>query len=703
MRCPLSSITRTGSGGSSLNVNPTCFNANSTNVGFPFNGNSLPTMNAVTWIENNMALLTQAGQWYLDSGAGYLYYIPLSGQNMSSVDVELPVLQELVALTGTPGHLTPINDTASGITYTGSGWSYNSGRPFGDYNNDVHATTNNGDSVGYTFTGSGIEALTELNNDEGSITVNVDGALNQTVNAAASGDRTAEQALVTVTGLAPGTHTIQLVKQGGSHMLLDGFVVIPAAIAPVHDITFSGITFEYTTWNAPTATGYIDNQAGIQWTAGNGWVPVKTPGALEVVRGDNITFSGDIITNTGDTGVDFSDGTQNSTLSGSTVTNTAGNGVNIGEADDYYQNSTALMTTNDTVTQNVITHNGTDYHDGIGVWGGYTRGAVISHNNVGYEPYGGINLGWGWGWQSSCSMQSAQGLSACRHGTSYAGGNQILNNSIHDVMLVLRDNAFIYTLGGQGGGNGSLTSVISGNFGNGQGGVYPDEGSSWWQIQNNVWNITSGPAAWTYIWTPTVNNITFGTNYANVSGATNNGTNIHFTQATIVSNGQWPPAAQSIITNAGPSSGSTGGSFPSGYVQLQIAGNSLCLDGYGNTSNAGAIIDQWTCNNQANQKFQFVPTSGGYGELQIQNSGQDVAVLNGSTTQGQPDIVQEPVTGNAAGQWLPQQQSDGSWQFKNQGSGLCLDVYGNGSNNGQQLDQWPCKNAPATNQDFKAH
>ena len=57
-------------------------------------------------------------------------------------------------------------------------------------------------------------------------------------------------------------------------------------------------------------------------------------------------------------------------------------------------------------------------------------------------------------------------------------------------------------------------------------------------------------------------------------------------------------------------------------------------------------------------------------------------------------------TATAASLWLPQQQSDGSWQFKNQNSGLCLDVYGAGSNTGQQLDQWPCKNAPGTNQDF---
>ena len=153
----------------------------------------------------------------------------------------------------------------------------------------------------------------------------------------------------------------------------------------------------------------------------------------------------------------------------------------------------------------------------------------------------------------------------------------------------------------------------------------------------------------------------------------------------------------------GSAGGGTIGGFPTGYHTLVVSNNGLCLDNYGATSNAGAITDQWACNGQTNQQFQFVPTSGGYGELQIENSGQDVAVLNGSTAQGTPDIVQEPVNGSAASQWLPQQQSDGSWQFKNQNSGLCLDVYGANSTQGQQLDQWPCKNAPGTNQDFNSN
>ncbi|MEV6607071.1 RICIN domain-containing protein [Kutzneria sp. NPDC051319] len=148
------------------------------------------------------------------------------------------------------------------------------------------------------------------------------------------------------------------------------------------------------------------------------------------------------------------------------------------------------------------------------------------------------------------------------------------------------------------------------------------------------------------------------------------------------------------------SSGGGGGGFPSGNHQLVVANDNLCLDVSGAGSNAGALIDQWTCNGQSNQQFQFVSASGGYGELRAQNSSQDVTVAGGSTAQGTPDIVQGSPGATAANLWQPLQQSDGSYEFRNQNSGLCLDVYGAGSTVGQQLDQWPCKNAPGTNQDF---
>src|ERR1700733_2563180 len=57
-----------------------------------------------------------------------------------------------------PTGTTTINDTDSGIAYTGS-WTYASGRNAGDYDNDVHWTATNGNSFSYTFTGTGIDVI----------------------------------------------------------------------------------------------------------------------------------------------------------------------------------------------------------------------------------------------------------------------------------------------------------------------------------------------------------------------------------------------------------------------------------------------------------------------------------------------------------------------------------------------------------------
>jgi hypothetical protein len=82
---------------------------------------------------------------------------------------------------------------------------------------------------------------------------------------------------------------------------------------------------------------------------------------------------------------------------------------------------------------------------------------------------------------------------------------------------------------------------------------------------------------------------------------------------------------------------------------MGAAHDSLCPDGYGDSSNAGAVIDRWTCNGQRNQDFHFGPVSGGYGQLRVENSGQDIVVSGNSTAQGMPDIVQEPVTSVSGG------------------------------------------------------
>ena len=563
MRCPLASITATASGGSSLNVDPSCFSNNNThvpNAGFPFNGSGLPAFDGISWIENAYQLLTQPGQFYLDSAAGYLYYIPLSGQSMATADVELPGLQELVDLSGTPGHLTPQLYNAAGATYTGS-WSVNSARPYGDLGDAVEYTGTNGDSATFSFTGTGIQVLGETNTDEGTVDVYVDGTKTETVNAY-SATRVAQQPFVDVSGLNQGTHTVRLVKTGGQYMLVNAFTVTPLPVAAVHDMAFDGITFTGTTWTQPDSTGYIDNQAGVLWAPGT-TTPQKIPAALQVHRGTRISFQGDTVSDLGGAGIDLADGTQNSTINGDRIVDVSAGGVLLGEVDDYYLTDPALMTSGDTVTQNVITHIGQDYHDAVGIWVGYSRGAVLSDNEIGYTPYSGISLGWGWGWQSDCSLQAAQGLSTpCRHGSNYAGANQITGNHIHNVMGILHDGGPIYTNGGQGQGTGvssapcQQTSVLAGNVvadGNGTNNMlYQDEGSSCWNTYDNV--VEFGGSDWIGMWTPTINSLDIHDNYSDNPNYYDNGTGDTFTQATIVTNGAWPAAAQQIIAAAGPGS-----------------------------------------------------------------------------------------------------------------------------------------------------
>jgi hypothetical protein len=73
------------------------------------------------YLANAYEFLDAPGEWYLDPGTGALSYIPLSGQNMSSVAVELPTLQSLLSVGGSyaaPAH----HITFSGIAFTGTSW-----------------------------------------------------------------------------------------------------------------------------------------------------------------------------------------------------------------------------------------------------------------------------------------------------------------------------------------------------------------------------------------------------------------------------------------------------------------------------------------------------------------------------------------------------------------------------------------------------
>ena len=54
----------------------------------------------LSWWENAYEFLDEAGEWYLEPGTRTLYYIPREGEDMTTAEVELPVLETLLSGAG---------------------------------------------------------------------------------------------------------------------------------------------------------------------------------------------------------------------------------------------------------------------------------------------------------------------------------------------------------------------------------------------------------------------------------------------------------------------------------------------------------------------------------------------------------------------------------------------------------------------------
>jgi hypothetical protein len=134
---------------------------------------------------------------------------------------------------------------------------------------------------------------------------------------------------------------------------------------------------------------------------------------------------------------------------------------------------------------------------------------------------------------------------------------------------------------------------------------------------------------------------------------------------------------------------------PAGYHELVVRSDGLCVAG-----SAGPHLDapvvQEICggSGQRGNTAELVPVSGGYGEIRLSNSDDDIAVAGNSDAAGIPNVVQEPPSDSAASLWLPVAQSGGSLNFINASSGLCLGIYGDAAGRGRQLDQSTCSSRP---------
>ncbi|WP_244163276.1 glycoside hydrolase family 27 protein [Paenibacillus pectinilyticus] len=158
-----------------------------------------------------------------------------------------------------------VNDTDTGITYTGT-WNLSSGRGFGDYNDDVHWTQTNNDYFQYTFTGTGINLISEKDPSQGNIDIYVDNVFKQTVSTY-NASRLAQQTVYSISGLSNGSHTIKGVKTSGTFMLLDKLSFTGGTKIQYND-TDPGITYSGA-WSLNSGRGFGDYNNDVHFTQTN--------------------------------------------------------------------------------------------------------------------------------------------------------------------------------------------------------------------------------------------------------------------------------------------------------------------------------------------------------------------------------------------------------------------------------------------------
>jgi hypothetical protein len=536
------------------------------------------------YLENAYEFLDSPGEWYINPETGVLSYIPLAGQNMSNINVDLPMLQSLV-------------------------------------------------NVGGTYD------------------------------------------------------------------------------APAHHISFSGITFSGTSWLGPSSSqGYVDQQTGA-YIAGNWDWPALTacqsgcqqfeaarphwsqmPAAVQVFAANNITFSDSQFVNLGQTAVGIGNdanahasgvglGTRNVTVTRSEIARSSAGGIVVGgvRADAHHPSDQRMVNRDITISNNRVHDLGVEYRGNVSILTTYVTNATISHNEVYNMPYSGMSIGYGWGSNDTGGSDHYADRGLYNYQPRYktpttASNNQLIGNYVHDVMQQMTDGGCIYTL------SWNPSALISGNYclrTNGWFGLYFDEGSRYYTATNNVFSATGTWATANYSFAENMGNFTVTNNWSsNGSSNVTNGDRSNVVSGnTTVTNGNWPPAAQSVIASAGIQSGG-------GQQNMLIVGqqSGRCIEIGNSSTTNGTQAQLWDCNGGANQRWTYA--SGRqlvlYGNKCLDASGQ-------GTGNGTPAVI-----------WDCNGQTNQQWNINADGaitgaqSGLCLDASGNGTTIGTGIHLWSC-------------
>jgi hypothetical protein len=122
------------------------------------------------------------------------------------------------------------NSTGNGPASSGWIWRNSSTGGGGSYLSDIWATQNIGDSWSLTFNGTGITMISETAPNEGNVDLTIDGQPYSGNPVSFETPTVSYQSdVISITGLAPGVHTITGTMMSGSYMIVDAFETHPSA------------------------------------------------------------------------------------------------------------------------------------------------------------------------------------------------------------------------------------------------------------------------------------------------------------------------------------------------------------------------------------------------------------------------------------------------------------------------------------------
>jgi hypothetical protein len=121
------------------------------------------------------------------------------------------------------------NSTGNGPASTGWIWRNSSTGGGGSYLSDIWATQNIGDSWSLTFNGTGITITSETAPNEGNVDLTIDGQPYSANPVSFDTPTVSYQSnVISISGLAPGVHTITGMMMSGSYMIVDAFETHPS-------------------------------------------------------------------------------------------------------------------------------------------------------------------------------------------------------------------------------------------------------------------------------------------------------------------------------------------------------------------------------------------------------------------------------------------------------------------------------------------